>query len=82
MAENQLIISGYSVAMEKAKTEEFTTQWEDMKKDKVARTKEIDENTIIDFDEKGQVIGVEILFIKERNPTILNELQVEKLISA
>ena len=52
-----------------------------LRKDKVARTKEIDKNTIIDFDKKGQVIGVEILFVKERNPDILNELKVENLVS-
>ena len=53
-----------------------------LRKDKVARTKEIDENTVIDFNKNGQVIGVEILFVKERNPGLLKELQVEKLISA
>lgn len=52
-----------------------------LKKDKVAKTKEIDENTIIDFNKKGDVIGVEILFVKERNPNILKELQVDNLIS-
>lgn len=53
-----------------------------LRKDKVARTKEIDDNTIIDFNKSGQVIGVEILFVKERNLSLLKELQVEKLISA
>ncbi|HLC50276.1 MAG TPA: DUF2283 domain-containing protein [Candidatus Nanoarchaeia archaeon] len=53
-----------------------------LKRDKVSRTKEIDRNTIIDFNSKGQVIGVEILFVKERNPTILKELKFENLISA
>ena len=52
-----------------------------LRKDKAARTKEIDENTIIDFDKNGQIIGIEILFVKERNPHILKELQVENLIS-
>jgi len=52
-----------------------------LRKDKVVRTKEIDENTIINFNKSGQVIGVELLFVKERNPDILKELQVENLIS-
>ena len=52
-----------------------------LRKDKVASTKEIDKNTILDFDKDGQVIGIEILFVKERNPDILKELQVENLIS-
>jgi len=44
--------------------------------------KEIDKDTIVDFNKKGEVIGVEILFVKERNPTLLKEFQVENLISA
>lgn len=52
-----------------------------LRKDKVAKTKEIDENTILDFNKKKQVIGVEILFVKERNPSILKELQVGDFIS-
>jgi uncharacterized protein YuzE len=52
-----------------------------LKDAKVHHTKEIDDNTILDFDEKGQLIGVEILFIKERNPQILKELKVENLIA-
>ena len=53
-----------------------------LKEDRVDHTKEIDENTIIDFNKAGQVIGVEILFVKERNPKLLKELQFENLISA
>ena len=44
---------------------------------KVDSTKEIDENTIIDFNKAGQVIGVEILFVKERNPDLLKKLSFE-----
>ena len=53
-----------------------------LRKDKVDHTKEIDENTIIDFNKNGQVIGVEILFVRERNPDLLKEFQVENLIAA
>jgi len=31
-----------------------------LKDSKVHKTKEVDENTILDFDEKGQLIGVEM----------------------
>ena len=48
----------------------------------VDHTKEIDENTIINFDKSGKVIGVELLFVKERNPDILKTIQVENLIAA
>lgn len=48
----------------------------------VDHTKEVDENTIVDFDKAGQVIGVEILFVKERNPELLTKFQVENLVAA
>jgi uncharacterized protein YuzE len=47
----------------------------------VDHTKELDENTIVDFDSSGKVIGVELLFVKERNPALLKELHVENVIS-
>lgn len=53
-----------------------------LKESKVHHTKEVDENTLIDFDSTGQVIGVEILFVRERNPNLLKELKIENLISA
>ncbi len=48
----------------------------------VDHTEELDKNTIVDYDKKNQVIGVEILFVKERNPNILKKFQFENLISA
>ncbi len=50
--------------------------------DEVDHTQEIDENTIVDFNKKGQVISVEFLFVKERNPAILKKLQFENLMPA
>ena len=41
--------------------------------------KEIDKSTIIDFDKQGNVLGIEILFVKERNPGLLKEFKVENL---
>jgi len=52
------------------------------KEGEIDRTKEIDENTIADFDKSGKVIGVEILFVKERNPGLLREFQFENLVPA
>ena len=51
-----------------------------LRKDKVHHTKELDENTIIDYNEKSQVIGVELLFVRERNPNILKDFSFENLI--
>ena len=48
---------------------------------KSAKTKEIDQNTIVDYDEKGNVIGIELLFVKERFPSLLKEIQVENLVT-
>ena len=48
----------------------------------VATTTKINKYTIIDFDKEGNVIGVELLFVKENNPTLLKEFQKEHLVSA
>ena len=45
----------------------------------VAKTKEVDDNTIIDLDNEGNVVGVEILFVKERMPEFIEKVEVEKL---
>ncbi|MBI4148924.1 DUF2283 domain-containing protein [Candidatus Woesearchaeota archaeon] len=50
------------------------------RQEKVDHTKEIDENTIVDFNKKGQVIGVEVLFVKERNPHFLKDFRVENIV--
>ncbi len=48
--------------------------------EKVNHTKEVDENTILDFNKQGRVIAIEILFVKERNPEILKEFSFENLV--
>ncbi|KHO46661.1 MAG: hypothetical protein QS98_C0002G0109 [archaeon GW2011_AR3] len=53
-----------------------------LRDDKIDHTKEIDENTIADFNKEGQVIGVELLFVRERNPDVLKEFQVQNLMPA
>lgn len=49
---------------------------------KVDRTKEIDKNVIIDYDKDGNLIGVELLFVKEKRPELLKQIQVENLVPA
>ncbi len=49
---------------------------------KIDHTQEIDDNTILDFDKNNQVIGIEMLFVKERNPELLKKFKQEHLISA
>ncbi len=53
-----------------------------LKEGKSFKTKEVDENTILDYDSKGNVIGIEILFVKERMPQLLKEFRVENLMAA
>ena len=48
----------------------------------VDKTKEVDKNLIVDYDKAGEIIGIEILFVKERMPRLLNDIQVENLIVA
>ena len=50
-----------------------------LRKEKADHSKEIDKNTILDFNKEGQVVGMELLFVKERNPDILKEVKVENL---
>ncbi len=45
-------------------------------------SKEIDENTIIDLDENGDLIGIELLFVKKRKPWLIKELEARKIIAA
>ena len=48
----------------------------------IVKTKKVDDNTLIDFDSSGNVVGIELLFVSERNPALVNELKVERLLSA
>ncbi len=50
-----------------------------LREGKVHKTHEVDKNTILDYDEEGNVIGIEILFVKERMPHLLKDIQVENL---
>ncbi|MFH1592569.1 MAG: DUF2283 domain-containing protein [Candidatus Woesearchaeota archaeon] len=48
----------------------------------IDRTKEVDKDVIIDYDKKGNVIGIEFLFVKEKRPELLKQIKVENLIAA
>jgi len=53
-----------------------------LKEGNVHHTKEIDKNIIVDFDKDGEVLGIELLFVKEKNPNLLKQFQVENLVQA
>src|SRR3989344_8086859 len=42
-----------------------------LREDEVDHTKELDNNTIIDYNKENEVIGVELLFVKENNSSLL-----------
>ncbi|MEK6896570.1 MAG: DUF2283 domain-containing protein, partial [Nanoarchaeota archaeon] len=47
---------------------------------KFSKCKEIDKNTILDLDEEGNVIGIELLFVSKRFPqSIPKSIVVENL---
>ena len=47
---------------------------------KFSKCKEIDRNTILDLDEEGNVIGIELLFVSKRFPqSIPKSIVVENL---
>lgn len=47
---------------------------------KIAETKKVDDYTILDYDKSGNLIGIELLFVSEQNPSLLNEFKVENLL--
>ena len=49
----------------------------EIKDGKFYRNHLVDENTILDIDKQGNIIGIELLFIRERNPKFLKEIKGE-----
>ena len=45
----------------------------------VHQTKHVDENTLVDLDKEGNVIGVEVLFVKERMPEFIAKIEAGEL---
>ncbi len=53
-----------------------------LREDSIHHTKELDENTIVDYNDQGEIVAIEILFVKERNPDLLKNVKVEGFIVA
>ena len=47
--------------------------------EEIDKTRKIDDNTILDYDKNGQLVGIEILFVKERIPEFLEEVKMKNL---
>ena len=50
-----------------------------LKEGEVAKTKEVDKNTMLDYDSQENLLGIELLFVKERMPQVLKKVQVENI---
>jgi len=50
--------------------------------EEIDKTRKIDDNTILDYDKNGQLVGIEILFVKERIPEFLEEVKMKNLLPA
>jgi len=44
--------------------------------------KKIDDNTIVNYDKESNVLGIELLFVKENNPRLLQDISVKNLVVA
>jgi len=54
----------------------------ELKKGKFDHNKEIDKNIIVNYDNDNNILGIEILFVKENNPQLLNDIIVKNLVAA
>ena len=45
-----------------------------LRKGKFDHNKKVDKNTIVNYDKKGDVLGIELLFVKETNPKLLRQI--------
>ena len=59
--------------METAYDPEADAMYIQLKKGKFDHNIKIDTNTILDCDKEGNVLGIEVLFVKERNQELLKE---------
>ncbi len=50
-----------------------------IKEEDVEKTKPIDKNIILDFNKKGEVVGIEILWVKERVLELLKILKIKAI---
>ena len=44
--------------------------------------KKIDDNNIVNYDKESNVLGIELLFVKENNPRLLQDISVKNLVVA
>ena len=50
-----------------------------IRKGEFHHNKKIDKNTIVDLDKDENILVIELLFVKENNPDLLNNISVKNL---
>ena len=52
-----------------------------VRKGKFDHNKKVDEDVILDCDKDGNILGIELLFVAENNPHILEEIKMESIVA-
>ncbi|MEK6967006.1 MAG: DUF2283 domain-containing protein [Nanoarchaeota archaeon] len=51
-----------------------------VKKSEIDSTIKIDSTTLIDIDKKGEIVGIELLSVKDRNPKLIGALRAKNML--
>lgn len=55
----------------------------ELRKGEFHKTKKVDDFTILDLDKKGNILGIELLFVSKRIPAkSLSEVKIKNLVAA
>ena len=52
----------------------------ELRKGEFSHNKKLDKSTIINYDKEGNVLGIEVLFVKENNPHLLQDITLKSAI--
>lgn len=50
-----------------------------VRKEKFGHNKKVGDDVILDCDKKGNILGIELLFVTENNPTLLESIKMESI---
>ena len=50
-----------------------------VRKGKFDHNKKVDEDVILDCDKNGNILGIELLFVAENNPNLLEDIKIESI---
>jgi len=50
-----------------------------VRKGKFDHNKKVDEDIILDCDKNGNILGIELLFVAENNPNLLEDIKIESI---